>query len=526
MRDQCGLIFGEDHRPLVLAKNGSGKAPKKSADDDAKPSDRDDDTTQWLAAFIHDTKFWLILMDALWKGSIGSSVIVLRVLGDTKEVVDEPTDEVPEPQPRQEPDGAGNYYFEVWSGVECAPVFKRARPDVLQSIDRRYFVGEDALRAQGYDVTALKEAWDKKQKGWQTASKNMLGRLGALATNEWAVRIMLDETAETWYDPIPRYIYERPDWKDDKWVVDDDRTFDHGIGEVPAQWIRPLPINADKYYPDGACLFDDVINFEYRLNRTLSQVGRAFDYSGDPQMARAKGKNGGIGATTFGMPVAMGGTASDLIELDEGGEAKFVEITGEGLTAAMDSYANGMRDFAKAAGAMSRVSTDSKTGSTTQLSSVAMKMLNGAQLILAGILRETTAELPGGNIFRLAIRLWNKLDVELPSLEKPNTKPDETARFDWQWPDYYEPHGQEKLFEVQAVVAAQVAGDLSNETAIANIGPMFDVSSTDDEKAKIESDQTDKLAQSVTEADAMGQVQAKYNKPADGPTTGATPSAK
>lgn len=507
----------------MLAKNGSGTKPKANGDD-GETSDRDENTTEWIAAFIHDTNFWLILMDALWKGSIGSSVIVLRVLGETKDVVDEPTDENPEPQPRQEPDGAGTYYFEVWSGVECAPVFKRSRPDILESIDRRYFIGDDALSAQGYDVTTLKAEWDKKQKGWQTASKNMLGRLGAAAANEWAVRINLDATAETWYSPVPRYVYERPDWKDAKWVKDEVRTFDHGIGEVPAQWIRPLPINSDKHYPDGACLFEDVIDFEYRINRTISQVGRAFDYSGDPQMARAKGTGGGMGASTFGMPVAMGGTASDVIEIEEGGEAKFVEITGEGLATAMDSYASGMRDFGKAAGAMSRVSTDSKTGSTMQLSSVAMKMLNGAQLILSGILRETTAERPGGYLLRLAMRLWTTLDVELPSLTK-KVAPDDTARFEWQWPDYYEPHGQEKLFEVQSVTDAQTAGLLSTETAIANIAPMFDVSSTDDEKKKIEKDKTDNLADDVTQADAMGQVQAKYaTTPGDGRPTGATPN--
>jgi hypothetical protein len=521
VRDQCGLIFGEEHRPLVLAKNGSGKKPAATADGD-EPSDHDDDTTEWIAAFIHDTNFWLVLMDALWKGSIGSSVIVLRVLGDSDDVEDE-DEATGEKTKRNVPKGPGAYYFEVWSGVECAPVFKRSRPDVLESIDRRYFIGEDALSAQGYDVKALKEQWDKKQKGWQTASKNMLGRLGATAANEWTVRIKLDDTNETWYEPVPRYIYERPDWNDSKWVQDASRTFAHDIGEVPAQWVRPLPINADDLYPDGACLFEDVIDFEYRINRTISQVGRAFDYSGDPQMARAKGAGGGIGRSTFGTPTAMGGTASDVIEIDEGGEAKFVEITGAALAIAIDSYAGAMRDFAKAAGAMSRVSPDSQTGAQP-LSSVAMKMLNFAQLTLSGILRETAAERPGGNLMRLAMRLWTTLDIELPSLENAKAKPDETARFEWQWPEYYESHGQEKLFEIQAIAAAQTGSMISAETAMANAGPMFDVSSTDDEKKKIEGDKTDQLDQQVTQATAMGQVQAKF-APEKGPPTGATPSA-
>lgn len=461
VRDQCGLIFGEDHRPLVIARD-------------------DDDTTQWIAAFVRDTKFWLTLMDALWKGSVGSSVIVLRILGRQNERT-EIREDTGEEAIVREPAGPGKYYFEVWAGEECRPVFDRAEPDVLESLDRRYFIGEDALAAQGYNVDALKLKWETKSKAWRAAAKRLL------AGDEWAVRIVLMPNEEVWYDPIPRYAYERPDWKDAQWEKDEQRSFVHDIGQVPAEWVRPLPINADEFYPDGACLFEPVIDYQFRIDRTLSQTGRAFDYVGDPQLARERGAAAVGGSATFGAPLAMGGTSSDVVEIDAGGEAKFIEITGEGLAVAIDTYVRTLRDIARESGAMSRVTADSKSGASSEMSSAAMKMLNYAQLVLSGILRITVGETPGHRILALAMKLYQDFEVALPSLSK-KIAPKADAVLEWQWPDYYEPHGQEKLFEVQAASAAKENEGISQETFVANLAPLFDVQNNANEIKNIDAD--------------------------------------
>jgi hypothetical protein len=518
VREQCGLIFGEDHRPMVLVKKPKAQQlehAKPNADGDSKPAPTpaDDPTNEWIAAFIHDTNFWLVLMDALWKGSIGSSAIVLRVLGKTKHVDD--TDAPPDPKTRKPAtkkvsDGKGRYYFEVWNGEECSPIFDSELPDELAELERRYFIGEDALRAQGYDVDALKEEWRKKL-------STRGPRKSLLKADEWAIRLRLLPNEELCYLPVPRYFYERPDWKDSQWQLDADRSFMHDIGEVNAGWVVPLPLDADELYPDGACLFEDVIDPEFRQNRSLSQAGRAFDYSGDPQLARLIDKaTGSIAKSNFGKPVAMGGTSSDIIE----GDAKFVEMTGDGLKVNIETYVAAISDYAKAAGAMSRIMPDSKTGAAPDLSSVAMKMLNFAQLVCSGILRETAAEIPGSRMLRLAMRLWKKVDVDLPSLESP-VKPDDTARFEWQWPDYYEPHGQEKLFEQQAINAALESNTISHETAVANTGPMFDVVDPTTEIAKIKSDKQDADDAEVVQADALAAVTAKHE-----PKTGAADGSK
>lgn len=510
VREQCGLLFGEDHRPIVVVKK-----PKQDAAKAAKPvvagtppqraePEPPDPTTEWIAAFVHDTKFWLILMDALWKGSVGSACVVLRVLGKTKPEIDDETQEQ-----RNVNDGPGRFYFEVWKGEECTPVFEDFDPEALKSVDRRWFIGEDALAAQGYNIDQLKQKWRDKAKRFKTSP---------LTGNQWAMRIKLDTDEETCYDPVPRHVYEHPDWTDDKWTIDQDRSFPHSLGEFPGHWCVPLPLDADDLFPDGHCLFEDVIDPEFRENRTASQVGRAFDYTGDPQMARGIDKaTGTVSKSTFGQPLAVGGSASDILE----GDAKFVEITGTGLQIAIEAYADYIDDRAKRAGAMSRVVPSSKTGASPELSSVSMKMLNTSQLTVSGILRETAGEVPGDHLLRVAMRMFMKVDVELPSLEDDVT-PDPTARFEWQWPAYYEPHGQEKVFEVQAASSAAEANLISQETAVENVGPLFDVQDTQAELSKIEGNKADALSDEVVKTDMLGAVNAKYDKTGADAGQGAT----
>jgi hypothetical protein len=490
VRDAIGLLFGEDHRPLILAKSeteGVEKDPKTP-------------TTDWIAAFIKDSKFWITMMDATWRGAIGSSVVVLRVLGKQKAVAQEG-----DAPPQMAPDGPGRFFFEVWPAQECSPKFFRSAPDELESVERVYFLGEDSLAAQGYDVDALKTEWSKKR-GAAKNEGSILGR--APSSQSWVLRVVLDTKAETWYNPVPRHVFERPSFKAANWTVDSDRTVTHELDETPAMWIRPLPIDADDLFPDGTCLFDPVIDYQFRIDRTLSQTGRALDYAGDPQLARilSDGPEGAAGE--FGEPLAVGGTASDVLDSPAGGDVKFVEISGDGLKVAIESYVDALRKIAREAGAMSRVTPESKSGASGPLSSAAMKMLNFAQLTLCGILRQTCGEEAGTRLIRLAMRMSEKVTVKLPSLTT-DAPPDVDANLDWQWPEYYELHGQEKMFEVQATALAKQGELISQETAVANTAPMFDVQNAHRENSDIENDRDEALAFEVTKAGAIADVTQK-----------------
>lgn len=474
-RDAVGMIFGEGHRPNIIAK------------DDANTSD-------WIHAFIEDAGFWLAMIQAMWSASVGSGMVVLRVLGDSEDVDGE---EIPQ--------GAGAYHFEVWPAEECRPVFKRTAPDDLKSIERVWFISDDSLRADGYNVDALAAEWEAK-KVYRKA--RAFGSAPALRGDGlWALRIVLDANDEKWFAPVPKWIYERPDWQESDWQEDEERSFAHELGFVPGRWVRPLPIDAEDLFPDGHCLFEPVIDHQFRIDRTLSQTGRAFDYAGDPQMARIKGDGKGGGFGDLEEMTAIGGTASDVVDVEPGGDAKFIEITGDGLKVAIDTYIRTLREVAREAGAMSRITPDSKAG--TQLSAVAMKMLNFSQITLCDVLRITLGERAAVPLLRMAMRMYEKVDVSLPALGKKSVKPNPDAKIELSWPDYYPLHGQDKLFEVQATTEAMGSGQISQETGVANTAPLFDVQDSADELKRVQKDREDADSRALDNAIAMAAITAK-----------------
>ena len=476
-RDMCSMLFGEARRPNIKARN-------------------DDATTDWVGAFIRDSNFWLQMFKVTWEASIGSACVVLRVLGKMETNA----------EGGFTPKGKGAFHFEVWPSYECKPIFHRTAPDELKLIERVWFVGEDFLAADGYDVEQLKRIWELDK------NKSGIRRVKSSATvitpsTDWTLRIVLDENNETWYLPTPRWIYERGDWVDSKWKLDTERSFAHDIGEVPARWAVPLPLDS-KLHPDGMPIFDEkLINYQFRIDRTLSQAGRAFDYVGDPQMAQILDK-ATSGGGSFGFEdddLAIGGTASDVIT-QSGGDVKFLEIRGEGLKVALENYVAVLSDKARATGAMSRIVPDAKA--LGQMSAVAMKMLNQGQISLADVLRITIGEGVGFSIIRLAMRLYNEVDVALPSLET-EVQPDPEAILEASWPEYYELRGQDKLFEVQAEAGAIEAGLISQETAVGNAAALFDVQEPTDELQRIKTEQEANRQTELDTADKQAAIVAK-----------------
>lgn len=483
VRDLVGMLFGEAHRPTYVAR-----------DDEA--------TSDWLTAFIRDTDFWLTMAQLLWSASVGSGCLVLRVLGDGE------TDDAGNYTPK----GEGSFHAELWPAEECKPVFHRSAPKNLKSVERIYFVGEDALAADGYDVDKLlKEAQHDKRRRPTSGSEAVLMRN---ADTHWAMRVSLDENAETWYKPVPKWVYERPDFKD--WVKDTERSIEHDLEFTPARWVRPMPLT-QSLFPDGDCLFDAVIDYQFRIDRTMSQSGRAFDYAGDPQMARifeaSGGANGAFGGDDFEEPIAVGGTASDMIE-QTGGDVKFVEAKADAIKIAIETYVKQLRDMARENGAMSRITPEGNA--RTELSAVAMKMLNFAQTVVADLLRVTLGEDAAIAIFRMAMRMYLKVQVSLPSLDGKKLKPNVNAVIETSWPEYYELHGTEKLADVQATAQAIEAGVLSTESAITYTAGQFDVQDAGDEKKRIEAEQTARseadTANEITKTQAAGDTQIKVEQ--------------
>jgi len=523
VRDHISMLFGEEHRPSVLVRD-------------------DDDTNDWIVAFIEDTNLWWHMIDLATGGSVGTAVFVTRVLG---------------PEDAQQP---GRFYHESWPAEECQPFFKREAPTQLDKIVRTYYISEDALKADGYDIKALKTKWISKDgrtrsaKEWARAEA--IAILGGDTTLKWVMRVQLDAQSETWYDPVPRFIYEAADFKDSKWTEDADRSSTHDLGEVPALWIRNAP-GKKKHYPDGACLWEAAVNFQLRIDKTMAQTGRAFDYCGDPQAWRATGGAGGPG---FGEDEgATDATASGEIEVPEKGGAGFIEIKGDGLKVAIETYISQLKTLARESCGASRI--DPETVHQGVLSGAGMKMLNAGLLQCVGILRMSYGDNGIIPILKLCMRIAAKVNVELPSLaallerrqredqrraqvkkvtqvaakslddptvgcgggcgccdkcsdgcdgsccakcgqEGPSYsgEPNPECLIELNWPTYYEPTGQDFAQQVAGIVAAVQGQVISQETGVANAAGLFDVPDATKESDRIADQQAVTRAQTATDA--------------------------
>ncbi len=506
VRDVVGRLWGENARPIVVVP------------DDAE-------TGVWVQAFMRDAAFWLTLIEATFEGSLGSVAVVLRILGDSETVEKDGVK-------TRIPKGKGRYHAEIWPAKECQPVFSRVRPNELDSLTRTYVVTDDTLRADGYDVDELEQTWREKRFGRSSAGRSRTLQRREATSSDWVLRVRLDARAETWYEPVPQWLYERSDFEADReLVVDTERSFAHALEETPARWARPLPFR-HKNFPDGLCLFEPVIDFQFRIDRTLSQTGRAFDYAGDPQLAWVDEPNAGAGE--FGeqdAPTAAG--ASDVIPVTAKGGAEFVEISGEGLRVAIEIYIKLLIRLAREVGGGSRIDDESKAG--TQMSGVAMRLLNSALEALAGILHITLGEKLLVDLLRLAMRMAVKVDVDLPSLpallkrnEVAAKEPDPHAVIELQWPDIAPPTGQELLFTVQAIKMA--CADLpevgppiiAHKTAVANAAPYFDVQDSENEQSDIVGD-LQVLAEARGSEDETHPDQTERDAPGKDATSGDDP---
>lgn len=536
VRDQITMLFGEEHRPNVIVRD-------------------DDNTNDWIAAFIQDTNFWWYMTHLATEGSPGTGIIVARVLG---------------PDDKDKP---GRFYLEVWPAEECQPTFRRESPNDLKKLVRTYYVSEDSLLADGYDVEALKRKWINKDGRTKSAKSAAAAETAAIlsgnASLPWVMRIALDEQFETRYEPIPKWIYEAADFAESSWP-EGDRSSNHKLGEVPALWIRNAPASAD-LYPDGDCLWKAAVDFQLRIDKTMSQAGRAFDYCGDPQFFRIQ--KDGVSAE-FGEEADMDATASAVLS---GEDAKFVEIRGEGLKVAVETYVSRLNHLARTASGASRI--DPETVHQGVLTGAAMKMLNAELLQCVGILRMSYGD--GGivRLLKLCMRIAEKVNVELPSLKEilarrqredqrrqqvkqtvakagkeladPTVgcgggcgccdncmdgcqgdccddcgakgkeytgKPNPGCLVELNWPAYYEPTGQDFAQQIAGTAQAVEAKLISQETGVSNTAALFDVQDATKEMDRIQDQTAIERAQGQTdaknEAEAAEKAKAKNAVPA------------
>lgn len=237
------MLFGEGHFPVPRCEH--------------------ENTTQFLQYITRVCDLRGTMIDAARKGSIGSVVILVKVL-------------------------EGHFFFEALHSVHLIPVFKRTAPKVLEKLSEKKKVDGATLRTQGYKIPE-----DKTREEYYIM-------------REW------NEQEEIYYQPYPCEKEEDESFVPQK---DEMRTSKHELGFVPAVWIKNLPKTGGM---DGHSTFEDILDICVEIDYQLSQHGRLLKYNSDPTLVV---KNP---TTLDGQELVKGLGA---INLDEKGDAYYLELT-------------------------------------------------------------------------------------------------------------------------------------------------------------------------------------------------------
>lgn len=371
-----------------------------------------------LAALVRVCGLDGVMSDAAVRGSVGSVVVRFRLL-------------------------KGRPFFDVFDTDFLTPVWKADEPDTLESVTEKYKVRGRDLVGMGYPI-------DEKD----------------AATTYWFQRRWTD-TDEEWYLPFKVGGTDRSG-KPSVPVLDAGRTVHHGLGFVPMVWIKNL---YGKPGVDGGCTFSAAIDTQIEVEYQLSQAGRGLRYSSDPLL---------IVKEPAGTDQKVVRSAANAMVLDQGGDAKLLEISGSAAEAVI-SYVSKLREFALEAIRGNRSTPDkmgmAQSGRALELLHEPLIWLAGqlrgpygaALLSLIGMVIESSRMFPV-KIGRVVVEFPDDIDVTL------------------RWGHWFDPTHHDNLEESQALSTAAEAGHISRESAVALTCSRYDLPDAPEEMIKVTAD--------------------------------------
>lgn len=454
-----GLMWGDEQMPIVRTYDGE------------EPSEEERSAEAAIQHLVEVLDLDSVMDEVTEAASSGSCAVVVRS-----------TDEK---QP----------YIEVIPGKECKPAFDPRNPMRLIALEHIYPTTGAALFEMGYEIKdeELKDAF-------------------------W-FRIVFDKSDETRYLPMRDDRFQRLGELDQhgiriEWVVDKENSGPHGWPTVNVLWMKAPKGNRI----DGKCLYEPIADILVEIDYDLSQVGRGYRYTADPMLAIRRGElRAGVrpagyddeDKTQKDSSGAIVKSPTNVLDIEPGGEAKLLEISGQGLKAASE-YIKQLREWGlEICGGMK---SDASTTKGVE-SGRALEMLF-QDLIL--VLKRWRVAL-GNKGFLPLVRLL-LLGIEKGILEIEGVEPvstDTTMRL--LWPAWMTPSGNDLLATAQAWQSL-AGGSTMNPVAIlprnvvtrmagTNLG-MNDVAALIDEiDSQAEEDQ--KAAQEQADLDAQRQAAIK-----------------
>lgn len=247
--------------------------------------------------------------------------------------------------------------YEVWKAKYCMPVFDDVGE--LESILIIYPVEGTTLVARGYKI-----------------DEEHLDDMYFFAKEHTT-------EVEIIYKPI---LCDEYDGKESL-VIDEEVR--HGLDFVPGTWIRNTPNSLDI---DGRCTFEQIVSVNVEIDYQLSQCGRGLKYNSDPQLLikepAGDEESGQMGLFDALMLPRKARSTSNVLTVSEEGDAKLLEISGQGQKAVLE-FVKQLRQYALEVARGSRKDPERAYGN---MSGRAMEILEEDLISLAGELRVTYGE--------------------------------------------------------------------------------------------------------------------------------------
>jgi hypothetical protein len=243
----------------------------------------DEDVRKVLNDVIKEAVLNQTMMEACYKGSVGSVAILFQVFKN-------------------------RVFFTVLDTLFLTPTWDPFEPDTLINVRQQYKARGKQLREYGFNIP--KDNDDVLY---------------------WFCRDFT-KTQDIVYNP-----WECGEEKDEeKFVITVNKEFTryHNFGFVPVEWIKNLPGGDDI---DGQSTFGGAVDTQIEIEYLLSQSGRGLKYSSDPTLLIKDPSGMESGNIVKG--------AGNALVVSHDGDASMLEINGKGA-AAMEAHVKLLREFA------------------------------------------------------------------------------------------------------------------------------------------------------------------------------------
>ena len=396
----------------------------------------DEKTHHWVQSFIATSRLWAAMQNARsLGGGQGSTAVGLRVV---------------EGQPR----------VEIFDLRWCKPVWLDKEVLKLKAFDVRYQIPA-TMKRDKYSQPETLFYWDRR-----------------LISAQADIRYK-----PVWCSEAPAYQLddgtmvmgstgEEPDWQK---LIDEERSVRHDLGFCPVIWVQNIPNHESPYgYPDCNGLYEQAMS----IDQLRASIDMAVIHNLDPTLIYK-----GPGS----MPDTVRKGTGNGIDIPEGSELKYLEITGAGISIAMDQFEKARDNFFEEAEC---VQTFGKNDAPPQTAfEVSAKL--GPQQSKQALLREQYGQHVVRSLLQMAIKMEQQLNTRgegmilEPRVVKPEKEGDEEkvetvelgpgGYIETGWPPITRPTPTEVGAATTAAAQALEGQVIDSEAVIKYLAPYYGV---------------------------------------------------